>query len=99
MFRHIVLLRFVDGTSAEQIAAVRDELSRLPGVIGEIRHYEIGIDKGLADGNASITVVGDFDSPEDYLVYANHPAHLALIAEQIKPILAQRSAIQYDRPN
>ena len=99
MFRHIVLLKFVDDTSTEQITTIRDELNKLPGIISEIKHYEIGIDKGLADGNASIAVIGDFDSPEAYLVYANHPAHLAVVIERIKPILAQRSAIQFARPN
>ncbi len=99
MFRHIVLLKLVDSTTPAEITEIRDALRGLPEVIDEIRHYEIGIDRGLAEGNASICVVGDFDSPEDYLAYANHPAHLALIAERIKPILAQRSAIQFDRPN
>ena len=34
-------------------------------------------------------------SVDDYLVYRDHPAHLAVIAERIRPILGSRAAAQF----
>ena len=33
-------------------------------------------------------VQGEFESEEDYLVYAKHPAHVEAITTAIKPVLA-----------
>ncbi|MBP2707554.1 Dabb family protein [Microbispora sp. RL4-1S] len=96
MFRHIVLLKWTDDAGEEQKAEVFRRLSELPGAIPEIRRYEFGPDAGLADDNFDAAAVADFDSPEDYVVYRDHPVHIAAIKESIVPILAQRVAIQYE---
>ncbi|GII87820.1 hypothetical protein Ssi03_58100 [Sphaerisporangium siamense] len=95
MFRHIVLLSWVEGATEAQKAAVEAGLKGLPGVIPELRRYEIGPDAGVNEGNHDFAVVADFDSEEDYLVYRDHPTHQAVIADAIKPILAGRAAVQY----
>ncbi|WP_405087309.1 Dabb family protein [Microbispora sp. NBC_01389] len=95
MFRHIVLLKWTDDATEEQRAEVERRLSELPGVIPEIRTYQIGPDAGVNQGNFSFAVTAVFDSPEDYVVYRDHPAHLAVVEECIAPILAARTAVQY----
>ena len=40
-------------------------------------------------------MVADFDDADGYRVYRDHPAHVAVIAERIRPILAGRAAVQY----
>ncbi|GAA3786023.1 hypothetical protein GCM10022226_00160 [Sphaerisporangium flaviroseum] len=95
MFRHVVLFTWVAGTTDEQKATVEAALKELPGAIPEIRRYEIGSDAGVNPGNHEFAVVADFDSVEDYLVYRDHPVHRAVIADAIKPILAERAAVQY----
>ncbi|GIH29580.1 hypothetical protein Aph01nite_78900 [Acrocarpospora phusangensis] len=96
MFRHIVLLAWTADATAEQRAEVVAQLSKLPGAIPEIRRYEIGEDAGLNAGNHSLGVVADFDDVDGYLVYRDHPVHLAVIEEYIKPILAGRAAVQHE---
>ena len=93
MFRHVVLLTF-DGPAdvAEGIAA---SLTSLPGLIPEIRSYQIGLDAGINPGNASLAVIADFDDQDGYLVYRDHPEHRRVIDEQITPVLTSRSAIQF----
>jgi hypothetical protein len=96
MIRHCVTLTFSSDATAEQVHAVLDGLATLPGAIPEIRSYSFGRDLALAEGNASMVVVGDFDDVAGYLVYRDHPAHQKVIVEAIRPILAGRSAVQYE---
>ena len=46
--------------------------------------------------NYDLAVIGDFASPDDYLVYASHPKHLEVISELLAPYLEGRSAVQYE---
>ena len=95
MFRHVVLLAWTDEATEDQRVEVGAQLSKLPGVIPQIRQYVIGSDAGINQGNHDFAVVADFDSAEDYIVYRDHPAHQAIIAQNIRPILAARAAVQY----
>lgn len=96
MFRHVVLLTFNEGTTKAQQDAVIAGLQGLPVQIPEIRRYHFGLDAGIADGNASLAVVAEFDDQAGYQAYATNAVHLKLIAETIKPVLSARSAVQFD---
>ena len=98
MFRHVVLLRFVPEATPAQRAAVLDGLSGLPAAIPELRSYVFGPDAGISTGNFDLAVVADFDDEAGYQVYATNPKHLTVIAERIRPILADRAAVQYVVP-
>ena len=93
--RHIVTLTFRDDTTADQVEAIADALRELPGKIPELRSYVVGTDLGLSDGNAHLAVVADFDSEQDWQAYRDHPAHQAIITQQIVPVLTARSAVQH----
>jgi hypothetical protein len=93
--RHVVMFEFTEGTTDEQIAAMTAGLETLPGLIPEIREYHVGPDLGLNEGNHRYAVVADFATEADYLTYRDHPAHLAVIAERVRPILATRAAVQF----
>jgi Stress responsive A/B Barrel Domain len=96
LFRHVVLLKWADSATPAQKQAVLEGLATMPGAIPEIRSYRFGPDAGAAEGNHDVAVVADFDDKAGYLVYASHPAHVALITERIRPILAARAAVQYE---
>ena len=96
MFRHVVLLTFTEGTTKAQQDAVLAGLESLPGQIPEIRSYHFGLDAGIADGNASLAVVAEFEDQAGYQAYATNAVHLKVIAETIKPVLAARSAVQFE---
>ncbi len=85
---------FRDGVTADQVRALTTALQALPGQIPEIRDYRFGPDLAVNDGNHHYAVVADFDSVDGYLAYRDHPAHQALIAEHIRPIVASRAAVQ-----
>jgi hypothetical protein len=89
------MLTWNEGTTAAQVAAVGDALGGLPAQIPEIRAYAFGADLGINAGNCDFVVVADFDSVEGYLVYRDHPAHQAVLADVIRPILAARATVQH----
>jgi hypothetical protein len=96
MLRHVVLFRWKAEASEDDKRQVRDGLADLPGAIPEIRAYRYGDDAALAEGNFDFAVVADFDDADAYRVYAGHPAHTGLIAERIRPIVAERVAVPYE---
>ena len=98
MIRHVSLLTFVDSTTDAQVREIEAALSVLPARMPQLRAYAIGRDLALAEGNASFAVVADFDSVDDCVAYRDDPEHRRIIAEHIGPVLAQRTAVQYEIP-
>lgn len=95
--RHVVTLTFRDDTPTERLDAIVTALRELPGAISEIENYEVGVDAGLAEGNSTLAIVGDFASVSDYEVYRDHPAHQAVINDLILEFISGRSAVQHHR--
>ena len=63
---------------------------------GTPRWSSVGsVDLGITEGNFDYVVVADFDSPDDYVVYRDHPVHTAVISELIAGRVAERAAVQY----
>ena len=94
-FRHVVMMRFTPESTPAQRAAITEGLEKLPGLIPELRSYSIGSDARVNEGNFDMVVVADFDDVEGYLVYRDHPEHQAVIQQHIRPILAERAAVQH----
>ncbi len=95
MLRHVVLFRWKPQATAEDVSKVEAALHQLPGKIPCIQAYRFGRDLGVQDGNADFALVADFADEEGLRTYANHPDHQAVLTSTIRPILAQREAIQY----
>ena len=68
----------------------------MPARLPVLRAYSIGPDLRLADANASFAVTADFATVDDYVVYRDDPEHRRIITELIAPILAGRTASQYE---
>lgn len=94
-FRHIVLLTLADDAPDGRAEAIAAALRELPDQIPELRSYVVGVDAGVSSGNASVAVVADTDDRAGWETYRDHPAHQAVIAELIAPVLASRSAVQH----
>ncbi|HUW04216.1 MAG TPA: Dabb family protein [Acidimicrobiales bacterium] len=94
MIRHIVLLEFTAEADEASIEALVADLRALPDAIDEIETYDVARDAGLADRNAHLAVIATFADESAWAVYRDHPEHLRIIAEQIRPVLARRSAVQ-----
>jgi hypothetical protein len=94
MIRHVAVFRWLEGTTAEQAAAVTEALRALPAQIPSIRSYEAGADLQLGEGRWDLAVVATFDDAAGYQAYVDAPAHQAVATELIGPIRAERAHVQ-----
>ena len=88
--------RWTEQATAEQKAQVRAELSRLPALVPSLRSFELGTDIGVNEGNGDFAVCASFDDLEGYLAYRDDPDHQQIIRDLIRPITAQRLAVQFE---
>jgi hypothetical protein len=96
MIRHTVAFRWTEQATAEQKAQVSAELSRLPALVPSLRSFELGTDIGVNEGNGDFAVCASFDDLDGYLAYRDNPDHQAIIRDLIRPIMAQRLAVQFE---
>jgi hypothetical protein len=97
--RHVVMFRFGDGTTDEQVKALADGLDRMPAAVGTVLDYRHGRDAAITEGTYDYAVVGDFATVDDYLTYRDHPEHQALIRELVRPIVVERALVQFETPD
>ncbi len=90
------MFRWTPEATEEQKQRVTAELSRLPALLPVLRAYRMGADLGVNEGNFDWVAVADFDDLEGYLTYRDNPEHRSIIAEFIRPIIAERAAVQYE---
>jgi hypothetical protein len=79
VLRHVVLFKFKDGTSAEDIKKVEAAFTALPTKISQIDGYEWGLNnspEGLEKGFTHCFFL-TFKSEEDRAAYLPHPDHKA----------------------
>ncbi len=79
VLRHVVLFKFKDGTSAEDVRSVEQAFCSLPGKIDAIYDFEWGTDvsvENLAQGFTHCFFV-TFKNAADREAYLPHPEHKA----------------------
>jgi hypothetical protein len=96
MIRHVVLLAWTPEATDRQKQQVTEELQTLPALMTGLRGFQVGPDAGIVAGNYSFAIVADFDDPQSYLAYREHPAHRAIIEQVINPITRDRVSVQYE---
>jgi len=94
--RHVVLFRWKEGTPPEAVDAIAGALRGLTASMPVVRAYACGPSLGLSEGSFDFGIVGEFATVEDWATYRDDPTHQAIIRDQIRPIMAERSAIQYE---
>ncbi|MBN1361188.1 MAG: Dabb family protein [Sedimentisphaerales bacterium] len=96
VLRHVVLLKFNEGTSAADIRTAQTAFRALPSKIDAIYDFEWGTDvsvENLQKGFTHCCIVTFLDEA-DRDAYLPHPAHEAL-GETIRPFLDEVMVIDY----
>ncbi|HEX5024546.1 MAG TPA: Dabb family protein [Agriterribacter sp.] len=96
MLRHVVLFKFKDDATAEQVKKVEDAFRELPSKIKEIKGLEWGTNnspENLAQGFTHCFYLS-FASEADRATYLPHPAHKAFGAI-LSPYLDKVLVIDY----
>lgn len=94
--RHVVLFKFKEGTTEEEIKKVEEAFTTLPGKIPEIRDFEWGTNnspEGLDKGFTHCFFL-TFNSEEDRAAYLPHPDHKAF-GEVIGPYIEDVLVVDY----
>ena len=94
MIRHLVLFRFKETTTPDDVTHLAATISKLPEMIPEIRRYSFGPDTTGDDGNWDFAVSAEFDDVAGYEAYRDHDGHREIIVGTIRPLIAERAALQ-----
>lgn len=95
IFRHVLMMRFRDDVTENQVEEPYRGLARLPHVIEEIERYEFGPDLGLGESNPDMALIADFDSEAAWRAYQEHPEHLNLAEDLVRPVATKMIQMQY----
>ncbi len=95
MIRHVVVFTWSDQADEQRRATTLAALRGLRDAVGGMTSLVVAEDAGLVEGNAHTVLIADFPDDEAYRRYAQDPVHQAVIAEHVRPWLAQRSSVQY----
>ena len=95
-YRHVVLFKFKDSATPEQVKHIEEEFAKLPSKIDTVTGFEWGTDispEGKADGFTHCFFV-TFKDKAGLEVYIPHAAHQEFVS-QLKPILDKVLVIDY----
>jgi hypothetical protein len=95
MIRHVVVFTWSPDADADRRRTTVEALRRLPEDVGGMTSFVVADDAGLTEGNADNVLIAEFPDVEAFRRYQKNPVHLAVIAEHVRPFLAQRSSVQY----
>ena len=94
--RHVVLIKFKDSVSKNQISNVVDKFISLRSEIKEIKKFEWGINNSPEHLNKGFThsFILTFNNEKDRATYLPHPAHQKFV-NHLKPVLEDVLVIDY----
>ena len=96
VLRHVVLFKFKDGTTEEQIGKIVDAFCALPDKIGTIHDLEWGTNVSVENHSEGFThcFLVTFLSEADRAAYLPHPAHKAF-GKLLGPYLDKVLVVDY----
>lgn len=95
MIKHIVLIKWNDGVTPEQVDAVEDAFSEMVETFDYIVSYEYGPDAGIYENEYDYALVAEFETPEQFKSYAEDERHFEIMKEVISPLMADYKALQF----
>jgi len=93
MIKHVVILTLKENSPLKEI---RERIIDLKNHIREIIEIEVGIDINFDQNPSDISIIAIFKNIKDLEIYANHPKHLEVINNYIKPHLKKRCVVDYE---
>ncbi len=98
MVRHVLIWQFKDEMSADEKAAaakkIKTELEALVGVVPGLKSLSVAINP-MESSNADLYLDSVMDTPADYDVYKDHPAHVAA-ATYVRSVVKSRVCMDFE---
>ena len=94
--RHVVLFKFKETATPEEVQQVEAAFIALPSKISQIKDFEWGLNNSPEGLNKGLThcFFVTFDSEEDRAIYLPHPAHKAFV-DVLSPHLEDVLVVDY----
>ena len=96
MIVHIVMIKFKDGISKEQILEIKKDIEDLVDYIPQIKSMEVGLNFAKEDRAMDLVLIATFDSKDDLKSYATDPTHQKVI-EKIKKVASYTKVVDYEK--
>ena len=93
-FAHCGMLTLKPEGLAESVAKVEKGLLDLVGVIAGLVKATVGATAEVRPDTASVLFIMEFDSEDSWAAYGGHPAHQAVVADAIAPVLVEKKFFQ-----
>ncbi|MEE1225239.1 MAG: Dabb family protein [Clostridia bacterium] len=97
MIKHIVVWRISDAVDKGKTAQIiKENLEALKEKIDVLRDIRVGINFNDTDAASDIVLETVFDSKADLQAYQEHPAHVAVGRDYVRPNVSERRVIDYE---
>ncbi len=96
MIVHIVMIKFKEDTSKEQILDIKKRLEELVSKIEPLLSMEVGLNFKESDRAMDLVLTATFDTKEGLEIYAPHPAHQEVV-KSIKELGEYTRVVDYEK--
>ena len=95
MVVHIVMIKFKENTSKDEIEEIKSQIDGLFGKVPTLLSMDTGLNFSEEERAMDLSLIATFDSKEDLNEYAIHPNHLEVI-ENIKKVAEYSKVVDYE---
>jgi len=96
MVVHIVMIKFKEDTTKEQIVDIKNRLERLVDFIEPLNSMEVGLNFKESDRAMDLVLSATFDTKEGLEVYGPHPKHQEIVKD-IKKLAEYTKVVDYEK--
>jgi len=96
MIVHIVMIKFKETTTKEQIADIKERLKNLVNLIEPLKNMEVGLNFKPSDRAMDLVLTATFDNKEGLEIYSPHLAHQEVV-KSIKELGEYTKVVDYEK--
>jgi type III secretory pathway lipoprotein EscJ len=100
MVKHIILWTLKPELSEEEKLTVKNGIKQgLEGLVGKVPGLidaKVNIYGRLASSNADVMLDSTLESPEALKAYAQHPEHVAVANNKVRPYTVSRTCLDFE---
>ena len=98
MVRHVIIWKLKDGYTGEEISRIKKDIKEgLEGLAGNIpglKEIRVYTDP-LESSNCDLILDSLFENEESLMGYIDHPLHVDVAQNKVRPFVAQRNCIDF----
>lgn len=98
MVKHIIIWTLKEMAEDEKTKVkegIKSGLEGLKGVVPQIKDIKVVIDR-LPSSTGDLMLDSTFESAEDLAGYSEHPSHVAVANEKVRPYTANRACLDFE---